>query len=117
MAVIPRTASAGDLLRTLYAIAFVVEARDPYTGGHLWRVSQYAGKLAAPWWRCPVIGKLEESEELLGEPDTTPKWDQRLADAVSSFASGGAARGPSRPDIMPRWPKPSLPDDRALNGR
>lgn len=46
MAVIPRTASAGDLLRTLYAMAFVVEARDPYTGGHLWRVSQYAAKLA-----------------------------------------------------------------------
>jgi hypothetical protein len=46
MTVIPRTASAEDLLRTLYAMAFVVEARDPYTGGHLWRVSQYSAKLA-----------------------------------------------------------------------
>ena len=46
MAAIPRTASAEDLLRTLYAMAFIVEARDPYTGGHLWRVSQYSAKLA-----------------------------------------------------------------------
>ena len=23
-----------DLLRTLYSLAFLVEARDPYTGGH-----------------------------------------------------------------------------------
>jgi HD-GYP domain-containing protein (c-di-GMP phosphodiesterase class II) len=27
-------------------MAFLVEARDPYTGGHLWRVSQYATRLA-----------------------------------------------------------------------
>lgn len=40
------TAVAEDLLHTLYVMAFVVEARDPYTGGHLWRVSQYAAKLA-----------------------------------------------------------------------
>lgn len=35
-----------DLLRTLYSMAFLVEARDPYTGGHLWRVSQYSTRLA-----------------------------------------------------------------------
>lgn len=35
-----------DLLHTLYSMAFLVEARDPYTGGHLWRVSQYATRLA-----------------------------------------------------------------------
>ena len=28
-----------DLLHTLYSMAFLVEARDPYTGGHLWRFS------------------------------------------------------------------------------
>lgn len=35
-----------DMLRTLLIMGGVVEARDPYTGGHLWRVSQYAKRLA-----------------------------------------------------------------------
>ena len=35
-----------DLLKSLYIMASLVEARDPYTGGHLWRVSQYARLLA-----------------------------------------------------------------------
>ena len=30
----------GWLLASLIALAWVVEARDPYTGGHLWRVSR-----------------------------------------------------------------------------
>lgn len=33
-------------LTSLLALAWVVEARDPYTGGHLWRVSRYASLLA-----------------------------------------------------------------------
>jgi hypothetical protein len=33
-------------LQSLLALAWVVEARDPYTGGHLWRVSRYANLLA-----------------------------------------------------------------------
>ncbi len=35
-----------SLLRSIYVMATMVEARDPYTGGHLWRVSQYSGLLA-----------------------------------------------------------------------
>jgi response regulator RpfG family c-di-GMP phosphodiesterase len=31
-----------ELLKNLLAMAWFVEARDPYTGGHLWRVSRYA---------------------------------------------------------------------------
>lgn len=34
------------LLSTLLTLAWYVEARDPYTGGHLWRVSRYAFRLA-----------------------------------------------------------------------
>lgn len=34
------------LLRSLLVMAWVVEARDPYTGGHLWRVSRFAELLA-----------------------------------------------------------------------
>jgi len=35
-----------SLLSTLLGLAMIVEARDPYTGGHLWRVSQFARLLA-----------------------------------------------------------------------
>jgi HD-GYP domain-containing protein (c-di-GMP phosphodiesterase class II) len=34
------------LLKSLALMASVIEARDAYTGGHLWRVSQYAHQLA-----------------------------------------------------------------------
>lgn len=36
-----------DLLSSLLVMAWVVEARDPYTGGHLWRVSRMSRLLAA----------------------------------------------------------------------
>lgn len=39
-------AHAEDLLISLLNMAWFVEARDPYTGGHLWRVSRYALLLA-----------------------------------------------------------------------
>lgn len=35
-----------DLLKSLLILATVIEARDAYTGGHTWRVSQYAKKIA-----------------------------------------------------------------------
>ena len=35
-----------DLLSSLLAMSWMVEARDPYTGGHLWRVSQFSQLLA-----------------------------------------------------------------------
>ncbi|MBV8659213.1 MAG: HD-GYP domain-containing protein [Burkholderiales bacterium] len=38
--------AAEPLLKSLYLMATLVEARDPYTGGHLWRVSQFSRILA-----------------------------------------------------------------------
>ena len=38
-------AAPAPLLESLLGMAWVVEARDPYTGGHLWRVSRYAALL------------------------------------------------------------------------
>jgi HD domain len=38
-------ANSTSLLESLLGMAWVVEARDPYTGGHLWRVSRYAALL------------------------------------------------------------------------
>ena len=35
-----------SLLKSLFVMATLVEARDPYTGGHLWRVSQFSRLLA-----------------------------------------------------------------------
>lgn len=35
-----------ELLASLLVMAWMVEARDPYTGGHLWRVSQFSRLLA-----------------------------------------------------------------------
>ncbi|RUJ24906.1 HD domain-containing protein [Pseudomonas aeruginosa] len=40
------TEATQALLSSLLTMAWFVEARDPYTGGHLWRVSRYAHLLA-----------------------------------------------------------------------
>lgn len=37
---------ARQLMTSLLSMAWFVEARDPYTGGHLWRVSRYSRLLA-----------------------------------------------------------------------
>jgi hypothetical protein len=42
----PSTRHAEDLMASLLVMAWMVEARDPYTGGHLWRVSRYARMLS-----------------------------------------------------------------------
>ena len=34
------------MLKTLLVMVWMVEARDPYTGGHLWRVSQFSRRTA-----------------------------------------------------------------------
>ena len=34
-----------NLMASLLSLAWVIEARDPYTGGHLWRVSRYCALL------------------------------------------------------------------------
>lgn len=43
----PATATAGHPCASLLVATWMVEARDPYTGGHLWRVSQFAMILSA----------------------------------------------------------------------
>lgn len=37
-----------EMLRSLMMLASVVEAKDPYTAGHLWRVAQYAKLFCRP---------------------------------------------------------------------
>jgi HD domain len=71
-----------DLLSTLLIMAWMVEARDPYTGGHLWRVSrmarlvaQSAGLPDADVARITVggflhdLGKISIPDHILGKKD------------------------------------------------
>lgn len=71
-----------DLLTTLLVMAWMVEARDPYTGGHLWRVSQFSRVLAveaglpeAEVARIAIggflhdLGKISIPDHILGKKD------------------------------------------------
>ena len=71
-----------DLLTTLLVMAWMVEARDPYTGGHLWRVSRYSRLLAtdaglpeADVGRITIggflhdLGKISVPDHILGKKD------------------------------------------------
>lgn len=69
------------LLKSLFIMSSLVEARDPYTGGHSWRVSQFARLLAerAGFTRVEVarvalggflhdLGKIGVPDSILGKP-------------------------------------------------
>lgn len=70
------------LLKSLFVMASMVEARDPYTGGHLWRVSQYSRTLAEAGGLPPNevarislggflhdLGKIAVPDAILNKPD------------------------------------------------
>lgn len=70
------------LLKSLFVMASMVEARDPYTGGHLWRVSQYSRILAEAGGLPPNevarislggflhdLGKIAVPDAILNKPD------------------------------------------------
>jgi HD-GYP domain-containing protein (c-di-GMP phosphodiesterase class II) len=71
-----------SLLNTLLGLSMIVEARDPYTGGHLWRVSQFSKLLALEAGLsqreialCEIggflhdLGKVGVSDAILNKPD------------------------------------------------
>ena len=53
----PDPATSSSLLESLLGMAWVVEARDPYTGGHLWRVSRYAALLCEKAGTSPASAR------------------------------------------------------------
>jgi HD-GYP domain-containing protein (c-di-GMP phosphodiesterase class II) len=68
------------VLKSLTLMASMIEARDAYTGGHLWRVSQYAQKMAYAAGMTPEmaflaglggflhdIGKISIPDHILGK--------------------------------------------------
>jgi len=75
---------ASDLLASLLSMAWFVEARDPYTGGHLWRVSRYsflvaerAGLSPAQAARISLGGFLHDLGKI-GVPDAILRKADRL---------------------------------------
>lgn len=75
------------ILGSLLALAWVVEARDPYTGGHLWRVSRYAALLCEraglPARDCAriTIGAFLHDLGKVGVPDAILRKPGPLDDA------------------------------------
>lgn len=76
-----------DLLSSLLVMAWMVEARDPYTGGHLWRVSRFARLLAIESGlpdddvaRISLGGFLHDLGKV-GVPDQILNKKDRLTDA------------------------------------
>lgn len=75
-----------SLLNTLLGLSMIVEARDPYTGGHLWRVSQFSKLLAQQVGLsnhdvalCEVGGFLHDLGKV-GVPDAILNKPDRLTD-------------------------------------
>ncbi len=75
------------MLASLLVMAWVVEARDPYTGGHLWRVSRYAALLCEragigteECARIAIGGFLHDLGKV-GIPDAILRKREKLSDA------------------------------------
>lgn len=88
-----------SLLNTLLGLSMIVEARDPYTGGHLWRVSQFSKLLAqqAGLSRrnaalCEIGGFLHDLGKV-GVPDAILNKPDRLTDAEFSVIKTHPAVG------------------------
>ena len=78
---------AQELLKTLYTMAMMVEARDAYTGGHLWRVSRFCYALAdslglsqSEVERIALGGFLHDLGKV-GVPDAVLNKPDKLSDA------------------------------------
>lgn len=75
-----------ELLKSLFVMASLVEARDPYTGGHLWRVARFSQILAeaielprADVARIALGGFLHDLGKI-GVPDAILNKPDRLTD-------------------------------------
>jgi HD-GYP domain-containing protein (c-di-GMP phosphodiesterase class II) len=80
-----------SLLNTLLGLSMIVEARDPYTGGHLWRVSQFSrllaeeiGLSARDTALCEIGGFLHDLGKI-GVPDAVLNKPDRLTEAEFSI--------------------------------
>lgn len=85
-AVLDGNSHSRQLLASLLSMAWFVEARDPYTGGHLWRVSRYArlvaGQAGLDRQACARIGLGGFLHDLgkIGIPDAILRKTGKLTD-------------------------------------
>lgn len=83
-------AHAKQMLASLLTMAWFVEARDPYTGGHLWRVSRYAYLLARQAGMDDAdaakvsLGAFLHDIGKIGVPDDVLRKPSRLTEAEFS---------------------------------
>lgn len=92
-------AHAKQMLASLLTMAWFVEARDPYTGGHLWRVSRYAYLLArqagfdAAYAAKVGLGAFLHDVGKVGVPDDILRKPSRLTEAEFSVIKTHPALG------------------------
>ena len=101
-AIVPAVPDGAEhLIKSLFIMAALVEARDPYTGGHLWRVSQYSRVLAQNLGCTPKevaqisLGGFLHDLGKIGVPDAILNKPDKLTDeeyAVSKTHPGVGAR-------------------------
>ena len=75
------------VLKSLIIMGFVIEARDPYTGGHLWRVARYSEEICRKMgidpgavYQARMGGFLHDLGKV-GVPDSILRKEGRLDDA------------------------------------
>ncbi|MGL1832528.1 HD-GYP domain-containing protein [Rhodocyclaceae bacterium SMB388] len=83
----PPAVQGHDLLASLLVMAWMIEARDPYTGGHLWRVSRFAELLAERAGltdlqiACAAVGGFLHDLGKIGVPDAILRKPASLTEA------------------------------------
>lgn len=87
------------LLKSLLIMADIIEARDPYTGGHVWRVSQYSKLLALKAGlsqddaiRVSIAAYLHDLGKV-GIPDDILNKTEKLSDAEYAVIKTHASIG------------------------
>lgn len=87
------------MLASLLVMAWIVEARDPYTGGHLWRVSRYAAMVCesaglpeAESARIAIGGFLHDLGKV-GIPDAILRKPDKLSDEEYAIVKTHPALG------------------------
>ena len=105
--------TTGDLLQSLFVLSATVEARDPYTGGHLWRVSQYSRllgeRIGLPAAALGVVavggflhdlGKIAVPDAVLGKRGPLTADERAVVQAHPEIGAGLVARHPLGPLVI-----------------